>query len=131
MFAPGGATIKGFEARNTATCVVVPVGLLAVVECAKTTVGKWIILAIIGVFAGSPFSASAAVTMMRPNARIIGLCPDDRDLDGEFCKALSPDGVRLMSLFGSRQPLRSKAAASPHQISEFRGNHGLQSSRAA
>jgi hypothetical protein len=88
IFDPGGATITGFEAGNTATCVALPAGVAAMVECANTTVGIWNIFEIIRAMAESSLIANPAVRMVRQNAQIACFSPDDVHVDEmRICKA--------------------------------------------
>jgi hypothetical protein len=95
---PGGATITGFEARNTVNCIACPAGVVAMLENAKTTVGAWNILEITVAMTGCLFIANPAVMMVRQNAQIAGFSLDDVHMDGmRICKML-PIERRLLVL---------------------------------
>jgi hypothetical protein len=93
IFDPGGATIAVFEARNTATCIAFPAGVVAKLENAKTTVGTWNIFEIIGAMGGSSFIANPAVRMVRQDAQIAGFSLDVVHVDGmRIAKLDRPSG---------------------------------------
>jgi hypothetical protein len=114
IFAPGGATITGFEARNTVTCIALSAGVFTIVENAKTTVGKWNIFEIIGAMAESSFIANPALRMVRQNAQIAHFSRDVAHVDRmRICNALSTEWQLIVLDPLKTSPACSKPAASP------------------